>query len=259
MRKRLCYYFILAALVLLLLSCVSAGVKSVGDYTVLQGYKKIAFVQFSIANPTYPVLPIIDAAAYKDGAIKIAAQTMAEDKKNVEALNDYLAKAINVHLQNKLVYGKDLVGQNAYKQLPGGGIKTYSVKIADKTYPQIFNYPGCYNFFDFSKSEQPYYDIDEMLKANKENLGNICKALNVDAILIGMTNVSTVGVAVFGISGGRASFVKLIFINNEGDVILQINANGKPVGLSGNDVEGYKKVLNDFNSVTDMIMEKVFK
>jgi len=56
MRKRLCYYFILAALVLLLLSCVSAGVKSVGDYTVLQGYKKIAFVQFSIANPTYPAV-----------------------------------------------------------------------------------------------------------------------------------------------------------------------------------------------------------
>jgi hypothetical protein len=241
----------------LLFSCASAGVTVQGDSGVLSGFKSIAFIELLLTPPSYPAIPIIDAGFYREAGIKAAAQQITEQKTVVNDFYNALTKAFKEIFQGTILGGDELIKSNEYLGLSSIA-KTYNTTTAVKVFPNIIIPDGSLNFIDYSGSNDIIFDIENMIKVQKENIAKICNSLQVDAIMIGFVYVETIDVAIFGISGNKWLRTKLFIINKNGEIAVRVDANGAPVNTGAQDMKSFKLILGQFDGSIKMIISKMF-
>lgn len=239
-------------------SCATVQkIRSEGDKETVRSLQKTALLELYIAVPGVPMFPLIDAGIYKSRFNGIAPQIMDLHGKRVGAFTESLGNDINKIGGKEILFGKALIETEKYKNLAMNKIATYPTDTKNERFPFIAIQEGSSNFIDLS---EPNKTLDAIFNEEtfKENISNICWALEVDGVIVGVVGVPTMAVGPFGFSGMRMFWMELYYFNANGQKIMTGHAQSDTSSASPTDFASYERELDNFNTLSRALVESIY-
>jgi len=246
---------------LFLASCSTKKIALQGKITQCEIWKKAALVETIIAPPKMPVLPLIDAAIYREVVNNSAKEIIATHEERIDGFNRMVGEKLTQTSGVEILYGKELFESEVYQALEAKGIPLYSPKITNRYFTTAIIPEGSQNFLNFEKTKNPmdYFPASpKQLVRPSKNIARLCQALNVDGAVFCTISVSTLGVGMFGTTGPRQLNVRLHYFNRDGSLLFVGASDSEATSSTPGDMIHYAQVLDSFEAHLDELMGLIY-
>lgn len=253
-------FLVSAILVISLLnvSCATKALKIEGSNDTLGDWKKIALIELIITPPSMPFIPLLDAGIYRSVVHGVKLDIVEIHKKRIDDYTEYLGQKIKDNSNTEILFGQLLIGSEEYKNLlDSGDVKVFPVNLKNDHFPEAIIQNGSYNFFDFSETSNPYNYFNKNSDYN-QNIVNLCKALNVDGVIVSTVTVVTNSVGMFGITGNRYLNIKLYFFDNSGSKILYGYVSSESESAGPKDLNNFADRLDLFKIESNRLIKTIY-
>jgi hypothetical protein len=231
------------------------------SFKSMQTWKKVALVETMIAPPTIPVAPLVQAGLYRSNMNPLAADILKLHQERIDGLEETLGAQLAKNLEFEVLYGKELLKNESFKNIEAAGVKTHPTTAKGDVLKSITVPSRGYNFFDFSdQSRNPYAlftgKSNEFLDKHAASMAAICKALDVDSVAVALVVVETTGVN-FIAQGSKRLVVRLTFFDRSGKLFYSNIASARTGFSSGGDLEAYKNMFEKYPEVLASLFKRV--
>lgn len=254
--------FVLSTMVLFLLTgCFSTKkMMTKGNFETAKGWESAAIVQVNITPPELPVIPLIDAGAYRSKFHKVADKAMNVHESKIDAVSEALATLLAEKSGLQVKGGKKLYLSDEYGALEANGVEFYENRLMNEDFPKNVIPTGCNNILDFGEIDNSWAFLakDANISKVKENVSKTCESLGVDGLIVADVMVPTLGASAFGIKGTRILKIYLYYIDKSGTVISKAMAHSEIVGSKPDDIDTYAMVFEKFKPLCTELLSTVY-
>jgi len=242
-----------AILVLLLSSCSTVRVSYSGKK--IAPIKSIVLYSTMIGKIQQPIFPLIDAGLFNEKTNSIADQIMDLQNKKVENYRTICTNSLKKHF-NCIVFSDTLLRYlPEYSELGNTFNYQKQLRIDNDHFPKILISSNDVNPFQFDNGNVPKYFSDN--KNYKSIIIEICNKLKMDIVAVSYSQLSVVGVGIFGAWGYLRLDSFIYLFDKDGVLVSHGQTWSKATNISGKDIEQYKNQLDVLPFIIEPLLLKV--
>ena len=233
-------------------SCAKMIIKTAVPYQKTQQNIKIALFPVMIGKVEQPIFPLIDASMFNKRTNKIADQIMDMQKKEIDKIREVAANTIKKYIGSEIIYSENLHKTERFKNLIKTNNYTNSLIIENDNFPVVLISSGDINPYKYTNGNVISYFKES--NNYKETIINLCKELDVDAIVINYSNLNIIGVTAFGGSANIRLDTYLYVISKNGELLGNGYAYSKPIVIKGKEITDYKMVIDEYPNLFEALV-----
>lgn len=246
----------LAVLCSFIFSCTGMKVTTHMPFIKNESIKKVALVEVIIGKPVQAIFPLIDAGIFNGKMNEISDQILDAQKQKTEAYRETLAKMMKEKFGCEVVYGKELQSHPNFANAKTNLENRKGLETFNDNFPIALLADGEFNIFPFEKAKvREYFETNECRTCIQE----LCKALEVDAIVVSYSRVNVENVSSFGIIANSRLFSDLYILNKDGRKIGHGAAYSQVLSFNGKEINQFKMLLDEFNIIMDPLTTQITK
>ena len=256
---------ILGRSLLLLSACVLTGCATMPTPQPLpvqsQQWKKVALIQEMILPPGLPTVPLIQAGIYRGAFAKIDEDVVKLHQDRIDEYEEIMGQQLSTNSPFAVLYGKELLKVEAFKNLDSAAIKTFETKAAGRDDNSIVIPTRGYNFFDFTMDGANAKKVfraksSSFLDAHAGSLAALCKALDVDSIVVVSLYIDTPGVN-FLAQGPKSLMLTIAFFDRDGKLCHSATDFMSGITSTGGDMDAYKRTMDKYPALAGRMVRRV--
>lgn len=247
-------FFVLITLVTLS-SC--RGLKLDGDIDKLIRSDSIPVVQFVVSPPYQPTFPLIDAALYNSDVEDIIPNILDTNIVKANELAEFTLEFFRDSTTLILLTGKEYYNSEEYRKL-STNVKTYNLELEDEDLFEFAIPDGSKNFFNMYEGlPLGYFGRHSSEEKPNKTIKKIAEELDREIIAIIITGNLPGSPGFFSSKWSTTNIVQMFFYNKNGTLLASINNESPPYRVSGNDQEGYGKLLDLYKKSISKIAKEL--
>lgn len=247
--------FFTFAILVTLSSC--KAIKLDGNIDKMLSYDSIAVVQFVVSPPYQPTFPLIDAAIYNSDVEDIVPDILEINKDKANELADYTFEFFRDSTTLNLLVGEVYYNSEEYSNLKSS-IKSYSLELDDDDLFEFAIPKNSQNYFDmFESFPGGYFDDIATDETPNKTIKKIAEILDREIVAV----IATVNIpnspGFFSSKWGTSNSVGLYFFSRDGKKLATVGTSSPNFPVSGDDPEGYGKLLNLYKQSISKIAKEL--
>lgn len=224
-----------------------------------QQWKKVALVQEMILPPSLPVAPLVQAGIYRSLYSSIEVDVVKLQQDRIDEYEEILGQRLSTGFPFTVLYGKDLLKVDAFKNIDSTSVKTFGTKMSGQNANSIVIPARGYNFFDLTMEKaNPRKEFDAktsaFLDAHAGSLSALCKSLDVDSILVASLYLDTPSVN-FLAQGPKKLNLTVVFFDRDGKLCHSATAWSMGIASTGGDMEAYAKTMDLYPKLVEELVQ----
>jgi hypothetical protein len=241
MKNHLLRVFFFALIASAITSCATMHIDYSGKK--VNKVQSIALVSTFIGKLEQPIFPLIDAGIFNGKTNSISEQIMDNQRSLRKNFNCSVLYSDSLHSLKNYI---DLKEKNNFRN---------SLRIDNEHFPIVVAASNDINPFRFENGNVlKFFAKSENCKTT---ISMLAKELNTDLIAVSYSNLSVLGVGIFGMDGYLRLDTHLFLFDKEGDLITHAHTWSKQTNITGKKINEYKIQLATLSSILGPMMKKV--
>ncbi len=241
----------------LISSCAEMKITTKIPFIKSESIKKIALTQVMIGVPQKKYFPLIDAGIFNSKMNKISDEIFDLQSSKVNAYNESIAQKMKAKFGCEVLSGKELIESPNFAKTKENMNNAKAMLTEDDNYPIVNMATGQFNAYSFAKG-----DVDHFIFENagyKSISIDLCKQLEVDAVVLSFTRFKIIDVKIFGSSAVSRLYTTFLIYYKDGRKIGEAEAYSKIHYVTGKDIIEYKMVFDDFETIIEPLTTQITK